>query len=166
LAAAHARSNADFSVSSMVAEYDTSELRLAQQPSCNEDGASYAGRMSKPTVLAEQKAHKDAFAVAFGNRLRSVREAKEPKLTQEALGSQVGAKKANVSQWENGSHMPDLKSLAALCDVLGCSADRLLGRSLDAYSPAALEEAKAYDALPSEQQKKWRTMRRALFSPA
>jgi hypothetical protein len=54
--------------------------------------------------------------------------------------------------------------MAALCDVLDCSADRLLGRSLDAYSPAALEEAKAYDALPSEQQKKWRTMRLALFS--
>jgi transcriptional regulator with XRE-family HTH domain len=106
------------------------------------------------------------FAVAFGRRLRELREAKQPKLTQEALGGQIAAKKANVSQWENGAHMPSLEMLAALCDVLGCSADYLLGRTQLTISPKALEEAKAFDELPPEQQKKWRAMRLTLFSTA
>lgn len=122
--------------------------------------------MGTRTLDPDEKAAKDPFAVAFGHRLSAIRRAKAPKLTGGELGQQVGATKTNVSHWENGVHMPDIKTLAAICDVLDCSADRLLGRSLDVYSPAALEEAKAYDALPADQQKKWRTMRLALFSAA
>lgn len=107
-----------------------------------------------------------AFAVSFGRRLREAREAKTPKMTQPQLGAQVGAAKARISQWENGTHMPDLEHLAALCDALGCSADWLLGRAGQKLSAAALEEARAYDALPKEQQHKWRAMRLTLFAPA
>lgn len=107
---------------------------------------------------------KDPFAVAFGIRLRNAREAEE--LTQQELGSQIGAKKANISQWENGSHMPDLRSMDAICNVLKCSGDWLLGRALPEFSAAALQEARFYDGLPKEQQVKWRTMRLTLFTPA
>lgn len=120
--------------------------------------------MSSKVVKAEQQ--RDPFAVAFGERLRDARQAKLPKMTQDDLGAQIGAKKANISQWENGSHMPDLKSLRAICDTLGCSADTLLGRVPGTVSAAAMEEARAYDALPKDQQHKWRAMRLTLFAPA
>jgi transcriptional regulator with XRE-family HTH domain len=50
-------------------------------------------------------------------------------VTGDALGIEAGATKTNISHWENGVHMPDLAQLAALCDALECSADRLLGRA-------------------------------------
>lgn len=175
LAASQARTSADFSVvSDMVAEYDISELRLPQPIPCNERRRSYAARMNKTTGKAKAvktpKAtaapEKDPFAVAFGNRLKRAREALFPPMTQEALGEQIGAKKPNISQWENGTHMPDFKTLDALCNVLQCSADRLLGRAEERFSAEALVEAHAFDKLPPEQQQKWRAMRLALFAQA
>lgn len=150
--AAQARSNADFSVTSiMVAEYDTPQLRLAQLPSCNDGWASYA--------LLDME-----FAAQFGERLRKARTAKG--LTQTTLGEKLAIKKANVSQWENGHHMPDLEQLAALCDATGMSADWMLGRTQKELSAEALSEAHAYDSLSAEEQRKWRALRMTMFTPA
>jgi transcriptional regulator with XRE-family HTH domain len=115
-------------------------------------------------AAAKKKKEPSAFAVAFGSRLRSAREAKS--LTGEALGLQVAKTKHDVSHWENAVHMPDLEVFAALCDALGCSADDLLGRGHRALSASALAEARAFDGLPPEMQKKWRTMRLTLFATA
>lgn len=149
----------------MVAEYYTQRLRLSQQPTCHEVGRSYADLMSKKKASDDKaEASRDAFAVEFGKRLRAAREAKQ--MTGTALGSQLGATKTNVSQWENGTHMPDLKTLAALCDALTCSADALLGRAFTDLSAGALEEARAFDSLERDDQRKWRTLRLTMFTPA
>lgn len=111
----------------------------------------------------DQRDAPNEFAIAFGARLREARLAKNPVITGEALGNQVGAKKANVSQWETGKHMPDLETLSAICDVLDCSADRLLGREEHGLSAAAVAEAKAFDVLSQEDRRKWRALRLTLF---
>lgn len=108
----------------------------------------------------------DPFKVAFGRRMRELRSAKVPPLTQERLGQQLAVKKANISQWESGSHTPKLEALSALCDVLECSADYLLGRNYHGFSAEALEEARVYDTLAPDDKRKWRAMRRAMFVPA
>lgn len=126
----------------------------------------YASWMSKKSGEGRPKKPRDPFAVAFGARLREVRDAKIPKLTGDALGAQLGGTKTTISHWESGEHMPDLKNLVALCDALGCSADQLLGRRFGGLSAAALEEARAYDELPEGLQRKWRAMRLTMFSTA
>ncbi len=143
----------------MVADYDTAWLRQTQQARSHEPDSSYADSMSK-----KPKKPKEPLAIAVGQRIRQGREAKD--WTQPELGVKVGASKSNLSQWENGSHMPDLKSLLALCGALGVSPNDLLGVTASPVSAAALEEAKAYDSLPPEQQTKWRKMRLTLFAPA
>lgn len=113
-----------------------------------------------------EKRYPNPFSIAFGVTLRELREAKKPDMTQTALASQVGSSKTNVSHWEKGTHMPDVETLRAICDTFNCSADELLGRATATVSAAAMEEARAFDALPKEQQTKWRAMRLTLFTPA
>ncbi len=48
-------------------------------------------------------------------------------LTQEQLGAEIGVSGQSVSKWENGETLPDLSLIPALCQVLGISADTLLG---------------------------------------
>lgn len=150
--------------SAMVSINDTPKLRISQLTSCHERVRSYAQRMGKRAVKREDEKPLNEFAVAFGARLKETRLAKNPAITGDALGAQIGATKTNVSHWETGKHMPDLETLAAICNVLGCSADSLLGRDERVLSAAAMAEAKAFDALPPEDQKKWRAMRLALFT--
>lgn len=137
----------------MVANYDTFRLRVSQLPSCNDGWAFYA-----------KYGMNEEFARTLGRRIRAAREAKG--LTQEALGTPIAVKKANLSQWENGRHMPDVEQFAGLCDAMSISADWLLGREHPGLSAEALAEARAYDALSVEDKRKWRALRMTMFNPA
>lgn len=60
-----------------------------------------------------------------GRRLREAR--KEKGLTQEALGNLIGVGKSAICCYEKESRNPTLESIIELIDVLGVSADYLLG---------------------------------------
>lgn len=100
--------------------------------------------------------------MGFKERLREARNAAG--LSGQALGAKLAVSKATVSHWENGRYEPSIAQLKALCDELGVSADWLMERSVLALSAEALAEARAYEAMPAEDRRKWRAMRLTMFS--
>lgn len=48
-------------------------------------------------------------------------------LTQEDFASRLGVTPQAVSKWERGNGLPDISLVAGICDVLGISANMLLG---------------------------------------
>jgi DNA-binding XRE family transcriptional regulator len=84
----------------------------------------WAGQAARMEVTELTQAAPDTF----GKRLAAAREAR--KLTQTALGELLkGIPKASVSHWECGRYEPKLSHLRAICEILGVSADDLLGLS-------------------------------------
>ena len=71
------------------------------------------------------------------NRLRDLRIAAG--WTQTQLGKKIGMAKTTVSGYETGDRQLTPALICALCDLFGCTADYLLGRS-EARSPAVSEE--------------------------
>ena len=67
----------------------------------------------------------------LGVRIRHFRKAKG--LTQAQLAEALFVTPQNISKWENGQSAPDVEKLCALCEVLGVSADRLLGGEPSAH---------------------------------
>ena len=70
----------------------------------------------------------DVRTEIFCQRLKDRRKRKE--LTQTELGKLVFSCHSTVSEWEQGKSLPKLDTINRLCDVLGVSADWLLGRRL------------------------------------
>lgn len=59
---------------------------------------------------------------------RKILECRQNKgLTQEELAGRIGVTPQALSKWERGQSLPDVALLTDLCQVLGCSADLLLG---------------------------------------
>lgn len=50
-------------------------------------------------------------------------------LTQEDVASRLGVSRQTVGKWESGRATPELEKLIALCDLLECSLDELVGRT-------------------------------------
>jgi transcriptional regulator with XRE-family HTH domain len=68
-----------------------------------------------------------AFRLAFGARLRALREAAG--LTPAALATAAGVRVRTYELWEQGRHAPvSMRTAVLLADVLVCSMDALLGR--------------------------------------
>jgi transcriptional regulator with XRE-family HTH domain len=61
-------------------------------------------------------------------RLRVLR-AQHPEITQVVLAERVGVSQNAVHRWEAGLSEPRAEHIAAACDLFGCSADYLLGRT-------------------------------------
>ena len=88
----------------------------------------------------------------FGRRLRQFRVKNH--LTQEALAERIDTATSSVSHLENGTHMPSLRTLIKLCNVLNIGVDDLLADSLPVKS-AHLDSDIAElleDCTPSEKQ--------------
>ena len=83
------------------------------------------------------------------NRLRDLRQGMN--WTQTQLGQKIGAAKSTISGYEAETHQLDAPTIHRVCDLFGCTADYLLGRS-DAPLPVIRgEDAEllaAYHALP------------------
>lgn len=62
------------------------------------------------------------------NNIRNARKAKG--LTQTELAKIVGVTQGNMSAWETGRWEPEMATLKKLCEILDCSADYLLARSI------------------------------------
>ena len=83
------------------------------------------------------------------NRIRELRQASG--WTQTQLGKKIGAAKNTISGYENEVRHVDPLTIHKLCDLFGCTADYLLGRSdapLPVISDADAELLAAYHALP------------------
>lgn len=78
------------------------------------------------------------------NRIRELRQASG--WTQTQLGKKIGAAKNTISGYENEVRHVDPLTIHKLCDLFGCTADYLLGRS-DAPLPAVSDaDARILDA--------------------
>ena len=85
------------------------------------------------------------------NRIRELRE--ERGWRGQDLADQLHVKKNTVSRYEREDRQLDPPTICTLCDIFGCTADYLLGRS-DSQMPAVTSEQaavlRAYDRLPLE----------------
>lgn len=72
------------------------------------------------------------FAKMLGNRIK--RHRLENRLTQEELAAKLNIDTNTVSRLECGSHLPSLKRLTQLSQVLGISTGSLLGEISTNYS--------------------------------
>lgn len=85
------------------------------------------------------------------NRIRELREANG--WTQTQLGKRIGVAKTTITGYEREDRQPTPATICALCDLFGCTADYLLGRSaspLPVISPEDAAVLDAYHALPLE----------------
>ena len=85
------------------------------------------------------------------NRIKNLRIAAG--LSQGQLGEKLGCHSATVSKYELEQRQLDPATIGALCDLFGCTADYLLGRSpspMPVISPEDAAVLEAYHALPLE----------------
>ena len=74
-------------------------------------------------------------------------------MTQDDLARQLNVTRVTVSRYETGDRGLDAPTIHALCDVFGCSADYLLGRSdlpSSDLDPEEVELLLAWRAAPAE----------------
>ena len=64
----------------------------------------------------------------IGNRLKELRLLKG--LNQQELGDLIGVTKVSIFGYENGTRTPNLENFKILVDILGTTADYLLGREV------------------------------------
>lgn len=64
----------------------------------------------------------------LGETIKKARRARD--LTQEQLAEYLNLSISAVSQWESGRTMPDITAIPSICNLLGISADTLLGIDL------------------------------------
>ena len=60
----------------------------------------------------------------FCDKLVNLR--KKNNITQEVLAEKINVSRQAVSKWENGTSMPDMKTIMELCSILNCSLDELI----------------------------------------
>ena len=96
------------------------------------------------------------------NRIRELRKARG--WQQADLAKLIAVSRQAVGNYETGERAPDLETIGKLCDIFGCTADYLLGRSdipqpqisdedwllLDAYHRASLRDRQLVDSILRE----------------
>ena len=63
----------------------------------------------------------------FAERIKSLRE--ERKLSQDAIGQQIGVKRYSIYTYEKGKGFPDVPHLISLAEFFDVSIDYLVGRT-------------------------------------
>jgi transcriptional regulator with XRE-family HTH domain len=63
----------------------------------------------------------------LGDRLKWLR--KERNWTQEQLAQKLNVSRSQISKWENGDQLPDIKSIEEISNLFNVSIDFLLGRN-------------------------------------
>jgi len=85
------------------------------------------------------------------NRIRELRQARGWR--QQDLAEKMNTVKSVISRYELEQHAIDADDIVALCDIFGCTADYLIGRSDVPYSAVTDADAQllqTYHALPLE----------------
>ena len=78
------------------------------------------------------------------NRIRDLRTLKGWK--QAELGEMIGASRSTVSKYETEDRQLDPATICTLCDLFGCTADYLLGRSSSPWPVISEEDARLLHA--------------------
>lgn len=86
----------------------------------------------------------------FGTYFRRYREAKG--LYQSDVAKAVGVANSTYANWEQGTNRPSADQLVILCQVLGVSADELLGIEPQVITKADEELIAAYHRAPMDVQ--------------
>ena len=73
------------------------------------------------------------------NRIKYLRTARG--WTQVQLGDRIGTSRAAISMYETEARQLDPPTIHALCDLFGCTADYLLGRSESRQAVLTAEDA-------------------------
>jgi transcriptional regulator with XRE-family HTH domain len=104
--------------------------------------------------------------MAFGNMeksmvsIKALRKSKS--MTQKELAQALGISRATVAKYEAGLRTPNMDMIMKLSDVLGCTTDYLLGRTIFPYSELTTLEDKFLGAFfaadQSEQQAVWKIL--------
>ena len=71
----------------------------------------------------------------FSDRLKYLRNAKIPTITQKDLANAIGVTQRKISFMETGTTEPSLKDIKALCKYFNVSADYLLGLPKNMHYP-------------------------------
>lgn len=98
--------------------------------------------------------HKTHIEVWGMNRIRELRQTNG--WTQDELATRLNTKRTTISNYEVGIRGLDVDTILRLCDIFGCTADYLLGRSIQQRSAITDEDAAllaAYHEAPLEIQK-------------
>ena len=78
------------------------------------------------------------------NRIRELRQSIG--WTQAQLGARVGMAKTTISGYEKGDHQVDPEMICKLCDLFGCTADYLLGRTASPVQVISDNDARLLEA--------------------
>ena len=78
------------------------------------------------------------------NRLRELRQSRG--WTQAQLGKRIGLAKTTISGYEKEDHHLDPPTILILCELFGCTADYLLGRSESRLPVISDEDARLLQA--------------------
>jgi transcriptional regulator with XRE-family HTH domain len=71
---------------------------------------------------------------------RHIREARERcGMTQNELGQRIGAREAQISDWERGKNEPRVSTLVDMAREFGCTVDELVSDDEAEAEPAAAE---------------------------
>ena len=81
------------------------------------------------------------------NRIKDLR--KLNNWTQTQLGSRLGTARSTISQYETEDRQLDPTTICTLCDLFGCTADDLLGRSDTPLPALSDEDARLLEAFHS-----------------
>lgn len=98
------------------------------------------------------------------NRIRELRIARGWK--QDDLGQVLNVGKGAVSRYEKELRQLDPATICALCDLFGCSADYLLGRSETPLPALSDEDARLLEAFHSAPPETQAAIRLLIFPPA
>lgn len=85
------------------------------------------------------------------NRIKDLRLARG--MQQEDLARLLSVTRVSISRYETGVHSIDAETICRLCDIFGCTADYLLGRSTrpdPELSPEEEQLLAAWAAAPDE----------------
>ena len=78
------------------------------------------------------------------NRIKDLRASRG--LSQRDLGISLNCTDVTVSRYETGQRDIDSETICKLCEIFGCTADYLLGRSLLPTAEISAEEARLLQA--------------------
>ena len=66
----------------------------------------------------------EVIIMRFCDKLANLR--RNNNITQEILADKLNVSRQAVSKWENGTSMPDMKTIMELCRILNCSLEDLI----------------------------------------
>lgn len=75
---------------------------------------------------------------SLGSRVMNLIEKSE--LSQKEFASLIGVSPQSLNNYVKNKRVPDIDTINRICDVLGCSADYLIGRDSSVYLPLSAEE--------------------------